>query len=95
MPSFHTLAVHADERLLRPNPSTPLRASFTPVATPIYHSAAYVYEDLDDLDAIFAGTRQGPVYARYGNPTLTASVGGENPDDIIADLDQALWKARE
>ncbi len=64
MPSFHTLAVHAGERMPRPD--------FTPVATPIYHSAAYVYEDLDDLDAIFAGTRQGPVYARYGNPTLTA-----------------------
>jgi cystathionine gamma-synthase/methionine-gamma-lyase len=64
MPSFHTQAVHAGERMPRPD--------FTPVATPIYHSAAYVYEDLDDLDAIFAGTRQGPVYARYGNPTLTA-----------------------
>lgn len=64
MTSFHTLAVHAGERMPRPD--------FTPVATPIYHSAAYVYEDLDDLDAIFAGTRQGPVYARYGNPTLTA-----------------------
>jgi cystathionine gamma-synthase/methionine-gamma-lyase len=64
MPSFDTLAVHAGERMPRPD--------FTPVATPIYHSAAYVYENLDDLDAIFAGTRQGPVYARYGNPTLTA-----------------------
>lgn len=64
MASFHTLAVHAGERMPRPD--------YTPVATPIYHSAAYVYEDLDDLDAIFAGTRQGPVYARYGNPTLTA-----------------------
>ncbi len=64
MPSFDTLAVHAGERMPRPD--------FTPVATPIYHSAAYVYENLDDLDAIFAGTQQGPVYARYGNPTLTA-----------------------
>lgn len=64
MPSFHTLAVHAGERLARPD--------FTPVATPIYHSAAYLYDDMEDLDAIFAGARQGPVYARYGNPTLTA-----------------------
>lgn len=64
MPSFHTLAVHAGERLARPD--------FTPVATPIYHSAAYVYDDMEALDAIFAGVRQGPVYARYGNPTLTA-----------------------
>ena len=64
MPSFHTLAVHAGERMPRPD--------FTPVATPIYHSAAYIYEELDALDGVFAGTREGPVYARYGNPTLTA-----------------------
>jgi len=32
--SFHTLAVHAGERMPRPDPSTPLRAAFTPVATP-------------------------------------------------------------
>ncbi len=65
MPSFHTLAVHAGERLPRPD-------SATPVATPIYHSASYVYDDMDEMDAVFAGTRKGPVYARYGNPTLTA-----------------------
>jgi cystathionine gamma-synthase/methionine-gamma-lyase len=64
MLSIHTLAVHAGERLPRPD--------FTPVATPIYHSAAYLYEELDALDGIFAGAREGPVYARYGNPTLTA-----------------------
>ena len=34
MSSFHTLAVHAGERMPRPDPSTPLRAGFTPVATP-------------------------------------------------------------
>ncbi len=72
MPSFDTLAVHAGERTSRQDPSASLRASFTPVATPIYHSASYVYDTMDDLDAIFAGTRSGPVYARYGNPTLTA-----------------------
>ncbi len=64
MASFHTIAVHAGERLPRPD--------FTPVATPIYHSVAYLYDELADLDAIFAGTRPGPVYTRYGNPTLTA-----------------------
>jgi cystathionine gamma-synthase/methionine-gamma-lyase len=42
------------------------------VATPIYPSAAYIYEDMEALDGIFAGERQGPVYARYGNPTNTA-----------------------
>ena len=64
MSSFHTLAVHTGERMPKPD--------FTPVATPIYHSAAYIYEELDALDGVFAGTREGPVYARYGNPTLTA-----------------------
>ena len=72
MPSFHTLAVHAGERMFRSDPSTPLRAGFTPVATSIYHSAAYIYEELDALDGVFAGMREEPVYARYGNPTLTA-----------------------
>jgi len=64
MASFHTLAVHAGEHAPRPD--------FKPVTTPIYHSAAFVYDDLDDLDAIFEGTRPGPVYARYGNPTVAA-----------------------
>ena len=69
MSSFHTLAVHTGERMPKPD--------FTPVATPIYHSAAYIYEALDALDGVFAGTREGPVYVHYGNPTLTALEGGE------------------
>jgi cystathionine gamma-synthase/methionine-gamma-lyase len=61
---IHTLAVHAGER--------PPHPDFTPVATPIYPSASYLYDALDDLDAIFAGKREGYVYARYGNPTVAA-----------------------
>jgi len=34
MSSFHTLSIHAGERMPRPDPSTPLRAGFTLVATP-------------------------------------------------------------
>ena len=34
MSLFHTLAVHTGERMPRPDPSTPLRAGFTPVAMP-------------------------------------------------------------
>lgn len=64
MSSIYTLAVHAGERMPKPD--------FTPVTTPIYQSASYVYDDVADLDGVFAGTREGPVYARYGNPTLTA-----------------------
>jgi hypothetical protein len=42
MPSIHTLAVHAGERMPWPDPSTPLEAGFTPVATPEGGEAALV-----------------------------------------------------
>jgi cystathionine beta-lyase/cystathionine gamma-synthase len=64
MASIYTAAVHAGER--------PERPGFTPVATPIYPSASYVYDDIATLDSIFAGTQGGPVYTRYGNPTNEA-----------------------
>jgi len=68
-----TQAVHAGERAhkaVRQGP--PPTVHFTPVATPIYRSAAYVYDDVAELDAVFGGREPGPVYARYGNPTISA-----------------------
>jgi cystathionine beta-lyase/cystathionine gamma-synthase len=62
--SIFTTAVHAGERA--PSPT------FTPVATPVYPSVGYVYEDFETLDAVFGGQKSGPVYARYGNPTNEA-----------------------
>lgn len=62
--SIFTLAVHAGERAARPD--------FKSVATPIYHAASYLYDEPETLDSVFAGTRPGPVYARYGNPTNAA-----------------------
>ena len=62
--SIFTTAVHAGERASRPN--------FTPVATPIFPSVGYVYEDFETLDEVFGGQQSGPVYARYGNPTNEA-----------------------
>ncbi len=59
-----TRAVHASTCLPRPD--------FIPTVTPIHHSVTYRYKRMEDLDAVFAGTRQGYVYARYGNPTVTA-----------------------
>ena len=50
--SIFTLAVHAGERAAQ--------LDFTPVATPIYHAASYLYEEPETLDAVFAGTRPGP-----------------------------------
>jgi cystathionine beta-lyase/cystathionine gamma-synthase len=62
--SIYTQAVHAGERAPRPD--------FTPVSTPIYHSVGYQYDEMADLDAVFAGDKQGYVYARYGCPTVSA-----------------------
>jgi len=62
--SFQTRAVHAGERA----PA----ADYTPVSTPIFSSTTYVYESMDDLDAVFAGSKQGYVYSRYATPTVTA-----------------------
>ncbi|MBM4459925.1 MAG: PLP-dependent transferase [Chloroflexi bacterium] len=64
--SIFTAAVHAGERAVRD------RAGFTPVVTPIFPSVGYVYDDLEQLDAVFAGAAEGPVYTRYGTPTNTA-----------------------
>lgn len=61
---FTTRAVHAGERAPR--------GDFTPVATPIHPSVGYLYDSIDDLDAIFATTREGYVYPRYGSPTVAA-----------------------
>jgi cystathionine beta-lyase/cystathionine gamma-synthase len=62
--SFETLAVHAGER----SPA----ADSTPVVTPIWPAVGYLYESMDEMDAIFEGTRRGPLYLRYGSPTVTA-----------------------
>ena len=59
-----TRAAHAGVRGPRPD--------FTPTVTPIHPSVTYQYDDMEGLDEVFAGTRRGYVYARYGNPTVTA-----------------------
>jgi cystathionine beta-lyase/cystathionine gamma-synthase len=61
---FATRAVHAGERAPRPD--------YTPVVGPIQPSVGYTYDSMDDLDAVFATTREGYVYPRYGSPTVTA-----------------------
>jgi cystathionine gamma-synthase/methionine-gamma-lyase len=62
--AFATRAVHAGERAPRPD--------YTPVVAPIHPTVGYLYDSMDDLDAIFATTREGYVYPRYGSPTLAA-----------------------
>ena len=69
-----TRAVHAGT----PGP----QADFVPTVTPIHPAVTYTYECMEDLDAVFAGTRQGYVYGRYGNPTVTAL------EEAVADLEE-------
>lgn len=62
--AFSTRAVHAGERVKPGN--------YTPVSSSIVTSVGYLYESMDDLDAVFANTQPGYVYARYTSPTLAA-----------------------
>ncbi len=62
--SIETQAVHAGERAGR--------LDCTPVSTPVQRSVGYLYESMADLDAVFGNVRPGYVYARYGNPTVSA-----------------------
>ncbi len=59
-----TRAVHAGERLPRED--------FVPMSTPIYSSASFLYDRLEEIDAISAGTRTGFTYGRHHNPTNAA-----------------------
>jgi cystathionine beta-lyase/cystathionine gamma-synthase len=61
---FATRAVHAGERVRRD--------SFIPISTPIYSSATFLYDTLEEIDAISAGSRPGFTYSRHGNPTNAA-----------------------
>jgi cystathionine gamma-synthase/methionine-gamma-lyase len=43
-----------------------------PVATPIYATTTFTYDTMAEVDAVFAGDREGYAYTRYGNPTVHA-----------------------
>ncbi len=62
--AFATRAVHAGER--------PPHPDYTPVVTPIYPGSSFAYDDMQVVEEIFAATREGYAYTRYGNPTNTA-----------------------
>ena len=59
-----TKLVHSGER--RPLPEG------QPVSTPIYASATFTYNSMEEIDQVFAGEKQGFIYTRYGNPTIAA-----------------------
>jgi cystathionine beta-lyase/cystathionine gamma-synthase len=62
--SFPTRAVHAGERLPQP--------AFTPVSGPIHPSVGFTYQTMAELDAAFTDPTAGPVYPRYGSPSVSA-----------------------
>ncbi len=59
-----TQLVHAGER--QPTPTG------QPVSTPVYASATFTYDSMQEMDQVFAGEKQGYIYTRYGNPTIGA-----------------------
>jgi O-acetylhomoserine/O-acetylserine sulfhydrylase-like pyridoxal-dependent enzyme len=61
---MHTRAVHTGDR-------KPLQG-WIPVTTPIYTASSFIYPDIDQLDKVFGREAEGPVYARYSNPTNDA-----------------------
>ena len=61
---LETLAVRAGAQAAQ--------SDYVPTIPPIHPSVTYSYESMQDLDEVFAGTRAGYVYSRYGNPTVSA-----------------------
>src|SRR5581483_2840683 len=43
-----------------------------PTSIPIYASATYTYDSMDEIDKVFAGETPDYIYTRYGNPTVAA-----------------------
>lgn len=60
---FDTLAVHAGEE---PDPAT---GALDP---PVVLSSAFAFADAEDAAGRFAGSREGPIYTRWRNPTVDA-----------------------
>ena len=59
-----TKLVHSGERRALPDA--------IPVSTPIYATATFTYDSMQEIDEVFGGERQGYIYTRYGNPTTAA-----------------------
>jgi cystathionine beta-lyase/cystathionine gamma-synthase len=62
-PDPATAAVHAGRLELPLNPAS---------SPPLFQASSYEFADLDDVEAIYAGTRSGRIYGRYGGPNGSA-----------------------
>jgi methionine-gamma-lyase len=74
MTDISTKLVHGGERRKLPD----LRS----VSTPIYASATFTYDSMEEIDQVFAGEKQGFVYTRYGNPTTSAL------EEVVRDIEE-------
>ena len=61
---INTRVVHAGEHL-----TTPVG---TPSSLPIYATTTFTYETMREMDEVFAGSKEGYVYTRHGNPSVRA-----------------------
>jgi cystathionine beta-lyase/cystathionine gamma-synthase len=59
-----THLVHSGERSNAPKGK--------PTSIPIYASATYTYDSMEEIDKVFAGESPDYIYTRYGNPTVAA-----------------------
>lgn len=59
-----SIAVHAGDRKKF--------GEFTPTTTPIYATTSFSYDSSEDLEKVFNDEKEGNVYSRYGNPTVSA-----------------------
>jgi cystathionine gamma-synthase/methionine-gamma-lyase len=71
--ALQTRAVHVADRKRGPGS--------TPVTTPIYTAASFIYEDIAELDQVFGREKTGESYARYSNPTNRAL------EELLTDLE--------
>jgi cystathionine beta-lyase/cystathionine gamma-synthase len=62
-PDPATAAVHAGRLELPTN---------TASSPPLFQASSYEFADLEDVEAIYAGTRAGRIYGRYGGPNGAA-----------------------
>ncbi|HCX77846.1 MAG TPA: methionine gamma-lyase, partial [Firmicutes bacterium] len=60
---FATRAVHAGQE---PDPQ------YGALSTPIYQTSTFVFKNVAQGAARFAGEEEGYIYTRLGNPTITA-----------------------
>lgn len=89
---FDTLAVHAG-RL--PGPEN------IPMSPPLFQANSYVFRDLAEVEAVYAGATQGAIYGRYGTPNgwhlesaLAELEGGQaavSSSSGMAAIAAALW----